>query len=91
MFLFVIPSLQDCYEILSEVIYQQTLYMTSYAMYLLLLYVENHTIVKTSFAGTARTSLVITIGPSPRHRGETSSTIMFGQRVSLNLLIQILI
>lgn len=32
--------------------------------------------------GTARTSLVVTIGPSPRHRGETSSTIMFGQRVS---------
>lgn len=31
--------------------------------------------------GTARTSLVVTIGPSPRHRGETSSTIMFGQRV----------
>ncbi|RVX15318.1 Kinesin-like protein KIN-UB [Vitis vinifera] len=30
--------------------------------------------------GTARTSLVVTIGPSPRHRGETSSTIMFGQR-----------
>ncbi|CAJ1928235.1 unnamed protein product [Sphenostylis stenocarpa] len=29
---------------------------------------------------TARTSLVITIGPSPRHRGETASTIMFGQR-----------
>jgi len=32
-------------------------------------------------SGTARTSLVVTIGPSPRHRGETSSTIMFGQRV----------
>jgi hypothetical protein len=31
--------------------------------------------------GSARTSLVITIGPSPRHRGETTSTIMFGQRV----------
>ncbi|GFZ06939.1 armadillo repeat kinesin 3 [Actinidia rufa] len=30
--------------------------------------------------GTARTSLVGTIGPSPRHRGETASTIMFGQR-----------
>ncbi|PNY15629.1 armadillo repeat-containing kinesin-like protein 3-like, partial [Trifolium pratense] len=29
---------------------------------------------------TARTSLVITIGPSPRHRAETASTIMFGQR-----------
>jgi hypothetical protein len=33
-------------------------------------------------AGTARTSLVVTIGPSPQHRGETASTIMFGQRVS---------
>lgn len=33
-------------------------------------------------AGTARTSLVVTIGPSPRHRGETASTILFGQRVS---------
>ncbi|KAI3944888.1 hypothetical protein MKW92_041118, partial [Papaver armeniacum] len=31
-------------------------------------------------AGTARTSLIVTIGPSPSHRGETSSTIMFGQR-----------
>lgn len=31
--------------------------------------------------GTARTSLVVTVGPSPRHRGETASTIMFGQRV----------
>lgn len=31
-------------------------------------------------SGTARTSLVITIGPSPRHRGETASTILFGQR-----------
>lgn len=34
------------------------------------------------FAGTARTSLIVTIGPSPRHRGETASTILFGQRVS---------
>lgn len=33
-------------------------------------------------AGTARTSLVVTIGPSARHYSETSSTIMFGQRVS---------
>ncbi|KAL2892389.1 Kinesin-like protein KIN-UB [Bienertia sinuspersici] len=31
-------------------------------------------------SGTARTSLVVTIGPSPRHRGETTSTILFGQR-----------
>ncbi|KAH6820558.1 armadillo repeat kinesin 3 [Perilla frutescens var. hirtella] len=37
-------------------------------------------LLRDSFGGTARTSLVITIGPSPRHRGETSSTIMFGQR-----------
>ncbi|KAF3967133.1 hypothetical protein ACB098_10G054700 [Castanea mollissima] len=37
-------------------------------------------LLKDSFGGTARTSLVITIGPSPRHRGETASTIMFGQR-----------
>ncbi|KAL1368992.1 hypothetical protein AAHE18_02G163300 [Arachis hypogaea] len=28
----------------------------------------------------ARTSLIVTIGPSPQHRGETSSTILFGQR-----------
>lgn len=38
-------------------------------------------LLRDSFGGTARTSLVITIGPSPRHRGETTSTIMFGQRV----------
>ncbi|KAK4488197.1 hypothetical protein RD792_003940 [Penstemon davidsonii] len=37
-------------------------------------------LLKDSFGGTARTSLIITVGPSPRHRGETSSTIMFGQR-----------
>ncbi|KAF8027445.1 hypothetical protein BT93_E0372 [Corymbia citriodora subsp. variegata] len=37
-------------------------------------------LLRDSFGGTARTSLVITIGPSPRHRGETMSTIMFGQR-----------
>ncbi|KNA15321.1 hypothetical protein SOVF_099310 [Spinacia oleracea] len=37
-------------------------------------------LLKDSFGGTARTSLVITIGPSPRHRGETTSTILFGQR-----------
>ncbi|GJN09056.1 hypothetical protein PR202_ga27024 [Eleusine coracana subsp. coracana] len=30
--------------------------------------------------GTARTSLIVTIGPSSRHYSETSSTIMFGQR-----------
>lgn len=32
--------------------------------------------------GSARTSLIITIGPSSRHHAETTSTIMFGQRVS---------
>lgn len=37
-------------------------------------------LLKDSFGGTARTSLVVTIGPSPRHRGETTSTILFGQR-----------
>ncbi|XWS38476.1 hypothetical protein CRYUN_Cryun19dG0134600 [Craigia yunnanensis] len=37
-------------------------------------------LLQDSFGGTARTSLVITIGPSPHHRGETASTIMFGQR-----------
>ncbi|XP_039062223.1 kinesin-like protein KIN-UA isoform X1 [Hibiscus syriacus] len=37
-------------------------------------------LLRDSFGGTARTSLVITIGLSPRHRGETASTIMFGQR-----------
>ncbi|BBN07801.1 hypothetical protein MPTK1_4g06510 [Marchantia polymorpha subsp. ruderalis] len=36
--------------------------------------------LRDSFGGTARTSLIVTIGPSPRHRGETASTIMFGQR-----------
>ncbi|GAB4844382.1 hypothetical protein Ancab_037747 [Ancistrocladus abbreviatus] len=37
-------------------------------------------LLKDSFGGTARTSLIVTIGPSPRHRGETASTILFGQR-----------
>ncbi|GMP96040.1 hypothetical protein CsSME_00044858 [Camellia sinensis var. sinensis] len=37
-------------------------------------------LLRDSFGGTARTSLVVTVGPSPRHRGETASTIMFGQR-----------
>ncbi|XP_057981397.1 kinesin-like protein KIN-UA isoform X2 [Malania oleifera] len=37
-------------------------------------------LLRDSFGGTARTSLVVTIGPSPRHRGETASTILFGQR-----------
>ncbi|KAG1359253.1 hypothetical protein COCNU_08G006990 [Cocos nucifera] len=39
-----------------------------------------HDTSKMKFLGTARTSLVVTIGPSPRHRGETASTVMFGQR-----------
>uniref|UniRef100_A0A0E0NPU0 Kinesin-like protein n=1 Tax=Oryza rufipogon TaxID=4529 RepID=A0A0E0NPU0_ORYRU len=37
-------------------------------------------ILRDSFGGTARTSLIVTIGPSSRHFSETSSTIMFGQR-----------
>ncbi|XP_025793319.1 kinesin-like protein KIN-UA isoform X5 [Panicum hallii] len=37
-------------------------------------------ILRDSFGGTSRTSLVVTIGPSSRHYSETSSTIMFGQR-----------
>ncbi|KAK3150511.1 hypothetical protein QOZ80_3AG0234120 [Eleusine coracana subsp. coracana] len=37
-------------------------------------------ILRDSFGGTARTSLIVTIGPSSRHYSETSSTIMFGQR-----------
>ncbi|PNT78176.1 hypothetical protein BRADI_1g74827v3 [Brachypodium distachyon] len=36
--------------------------------------------LRDSFGGTARTSLVVTIGPSARHYSETSSTILFGQR-----------
>ncbi|KAF5466944.1 hypothetical protein F2P56_016822 [Juglans regia] len=37
-------------------------------------------LLRDSFGGTARTSLIVTIGPSPRHRGETACTILFGQR-----------
>ncbi|OAY81135.1 Armadillo repeat-containing kinesin-like protein 1, partial [Ananas comosus] len=37
-------------------------------------------LLRDSFGGTARTSLIITIGPSARHYSETSSTIMFSQR-----------
>ncbi|KAK3036121.1 hypothetical protein RJ639_031702 [Escallonia herrerae] len=40
-------------------------------------------LLRDSFGGTARTSLIVTIGPSPRHRAETASTILFGQRVSV--------
>ncbi|WCJ19273.1 Kinesin-like protein KIN-UC [Euphorbia peplus] len=37
-------------------------------------------LLRDSFGGTARTSLIITIASSLRHHAETSSTIMFGQR-----------
>ncbi|KAL4291028.1 hypothetical protein GQ457_14G022560 [Hibiscus cannabinus] len=37
-------------------------------------------LLRDSFGGSARTSLIITIGPSSRHHSETTSTIMFGQR-----------
>ncbi|XP_039142909.1 kinesin-like protein KIN-UC [Dioscorea cayenensis subsp. rotundata] len=37
-------------------------------------------LLRDSFGGTARTSLVITVGPSARHYSETASTIAFGQR-----------
>ncbi|GMP43014.1 hypothetical protein CsSME_00012549 [Camellia sinensis var. sinensis] len=37
-------------------------------------------LLRDSFGGSARTSLIVTIGPSPRHRAETASTILFGQR-----------
>ncbi|CAK7325416.1 unnamed protein product [Dovyalis caffra] len=37
-------------------------------------------LLRDSFGGSARTSLIITIGPSGRHHAETTSTIMFGQR-----------
>ncbi|KAJ8766097.1 hypothetical protein K2173_020613 [Erythroxylum novogranatense] len=37
-------------------------------------------LLRDSFGGSARTSLIITIGPSARHHAETASTIMFGQR-----------
>ncbi|KAK6156341.1 hypothetical protein DH2020_010589 [Rehmannia glutinosa] len=37
-------------------------------------------LLRDSFGGSARTSLIITIGPSSRHHAETASTVMFGQR-----------
>ncbi|KAL3579364.1 hypothetical protein D5086_020868 [Populus alba] len=37
-------------------------------------------LLRDSFGGSARTSLIITIGPSGQHHAETTSTIMFGQR-----------
>ncbi|XP_043702997.1 kinesin-like protein KIN-UA isoform X4 [Telopea speciosissima] len=37
-------------------------------------------LLRDSFGGSSRTSLIITIGPSARHHAETASTIMFGQR-----------
>ncbi|KVI05048.1 Armadillo [Cynara cardunculus var. scolymus] len=43
-------------------------------------------LLRDSFGGSARTSLIVTIGQSSRHHTETSSTIMFGQR-NLNIHI----
>ncbi|TXG49466.1 hypothetical protein EZV62_025341 [Acer yangbiense] len=40
-------------------------------------------LLRDSFGGSARTSLIITIGSSARHHAETASTIMFGQRLVL--------
>uniref|UniRef100_A0A7N0RFL2 Kinesin motor domain-containing protein n=1 Tax=Kalanchoe fedtschenkoi TaxID=63787 RepID=A0A7N0RFL2_KALFE len=37
-------------------------------------------LLRDSFGGSARTSLIVTIGPSACHHAETTSTIMFGQR-----------
>ncbi|XP_022134077.1 kinesin-like protein KIN-UC isoform X2 [Momordica charantia] len=37
-------------------------------------------LLRDSFGGSARTSLIITIGPSSQYHAETASTIMFGQR-----------
>ncbi|KAJ7975028.1 Kinesin-like protein [Quillaja saponaria] len=37
-------------------------------------------LLRDSFGGSARTSLIITIGPSARYHAETASTINFGQR-----------
>lgn len=37
-------------------------------------------LLRDSFGGSARTSLIITVGPSARNHAETTSTIMFGQR-----------
>ncbi|CAI9767485.1 unnamed protein product [Fraxinus pennsylvanica] len=37
-------------------------------------------LLRDSFGGSARTSLIVTIGPSSQHYAETTSTIMFGQR-----------
>lgn len=67
MYILVAFLLQDI-EVISKVILR--------SLFIVSLYNCHH------FAGTARTSLIVTIGPSPRHRGETASTILFGQRVS---------
>ncbi|KAF7833676.1 kinesin-like protein KIN-UC isoform X2 [Senna tora] len=37
-------------------------------------------LLRDSFGGSSRTSLIITIGPSAKYHAETSSTVMFGQR-----------
>ncbi|KAL5981789.1 hypothetical protein ACLOJK_015853 [Asimina triloba] len=39
-------------------------------------------LLRDSFGGSARTSLVVTIWPSAQHYTETASTIMFGQRAT---------
>nr|GEZ77433.1 armadillo repeat-containing kinesin-like protein 2 [Tanacetum cinerariifolium] len=41
-------------------------------------------LTKPASIGTGITSLVITIGPSPRRRTETASTILFGQMAGSN-------
>lgn len=56
---------------------------------LALLYLLLHEILSLRFslpfcAGNARTSLIITVSPSARHYSQTSSTIMFGQRVGIS-------
>ncbi|XP_057757330.1 kinesin-like protein KIN-UB [Arachis stenosperma] len=52
--------------------------------------------LRDSSGGTARTSLIVTIGPFLRHQGETSSTILFdgmhvkktfNQKIDLKLFI----
>lgn len=37
-------------------------------------------LLRDSFGGTARTSLIVTVGPSAQYYSETASTILFGQR-----------
>ncbi|KAH1209979.1 Kinesin-like protein KIN-UB [Glycine max] len=42
-------------------------------------------LLRDSFGGTIRASLIVTISLSPYHQGETSNTILFGQKVSFLL------